>query len=138
MGIQVWAYNKIIFIFTCLLVIVFILCGCNMLTPEEAYQKGFEEGYNSGHSDAMMDFEGVDVYKEYNEIDCMDIDEILTYLEERDQKYWSNEEVYNIFVYGFLRGYKNCQNGIWDEMTQEFLYVYDFEVLQKKYEDIFY
>ena len=60
---RVCLYNKITLIFICLLGIAFILCGCNPLTPEEAYQKGFEEGYDSGHSDAMMDLEGAVFYE---------------------------------------------------------------------------
>lgn len=57
----------------------------------------------------------------------MDVDEILEYLQNyTGSRYWEHEEVCNIFVYAFQRGYENARAGVWDDMTEEYIDGYEF------------
>jgi len=57
----------------------------------------------------------------------MDVDEILEYLQDyTGSRYWGHEEVCNIFVYAFQRGYENARAGVWNDMTEEYIDGYEF------------
>lgn len=90
----------------------------------ESYLDGYNDGYDAGYSS------GVDHYFENErnrEISKMSVDEILDHLNNvTGECYWSNGEVYNVFIYAFQRGYENRANGVWDNMTQEFIDGYIF------------
>ena len=60
-------------------------------------------------------------------IDDMRIDEILDYISEYvGQDFYPFEEVYNVYIMGFQRGYLAREAGQWNEIIDEYVNGYEF------------
>lgn len=105
---------------------------------DEGYQQGISEGhdkgYEEGYDSAQYAVPQGDIIENYYAIEDMDTGEIINFLEDRTgQKIYTDQEPYGIYVFGFLHGYSNAKNGIWDDETKEYINGWDYDILKDDY-----
>jgi hypothetical protein len=125
-----------------LLALLLSACSNSRSTYEAAYNDGynagktdgFDNGYEAGR-DAEKDNEpSGTVIENYYEIEDMSTDDIIEYLYDNSDL---GQDEYGMFVYGFIKGYNNAINGVWDEETKEYIIDWDYDGLEEEYGDQF-
>lgn len=89
---------------------------------EDGYSEGLREGYDDGHSDGYN--EG---YEDGQAFDSLSVSETLQRIEDYfETTFHSFEEVYDVYIFGFQRGYEARRKGLWNETIEEYVNGYLF------------
>ena len=111
------------------LLLSFTACGYSQEDLDAARAEGFSEGYDKGYDAGYQSQH--DLCKDVYEIESMNIDDIIDYVEfYLDEEIFTREEAQSFAIYAFQKGYDNRKRGIWDDMTEELVdgyYFTDFE-----------
>lgn len=142
-----------------LFVVLVLIVGAALASARsKLYDSGFDEWYSSGYEEAesyySVALEDAIARTESLEDELSialaappapvqqverDVSSLLASLEAVDgQKYWSHEDVCNVFAYAYQRGYTDARNGIWCATSEEYVNGYDFSPQDKRTYDFYF
>lgn len=127
-------YGVVALIFVVIFLLVLLIAGDRSNDDSSGYQDGYDAGYEAAQEDGyQVSQTSWDSFQQYLDglSDAQWKDMMMQHSTSVEFK--SPEDykalLFDCYVYGFKTGYQNCQNGIWDSETKEYVQDWDYKGL---------